>query len=241
MNASRTAAFFNVQLLIYARTKTPLFISLIFPIMMIFVFGSIQPRDYLSAVIPGLIGFSILTDSLFTVTGMTSKYRFMNIFSQLSLTPLTKSEWLMSVFAWHLIMAVLSFLIIVGIGHFAYSADIVLSVWIPLFIFFGSLLFVSLGLAIGILAKSMESSGLISNVIAFPMMVLTGTFFPVTLLPGFLQVFVKFLPLYYFVQGLNDVAVSFNTNEGLLFLGILAALSLFFFAMATSLFRWRET
>lgn len=241
MIGARALAFFAIQIRIYIRTKTPLFVSLVFPIMMIFVFGSIQPRDYLETIIPGLIGFSILTDSLFTITGMAAKYRLMNIFSQLSLTPLKKSEWLISVFAWHLIISVISFSIIVGIGHFVYSANITLSTWIAAYLFFGTLLFVSLGLLIGTVAKSVEGSGLISNAIGFPMMVLTGTFFPVSLLPWYLQDFVKVLPLYYFVQGLGDITVAGNASNGLLFLGVVIAMSVAVFLMAVRLFKWRET
>lgn len=240
MSAARVATFFRFQLLIYARSKTPLFLSLIFPIMMTFIFGSIQSKDYLLTIIPGLVGFSILTDSLFTVTSMTSKYRLMNIFSQLSLTPLKKSEWLISVFAWHLIIAFLSLFIIVGIGHFAYGVSLTLNFWVPLFVITGSLLFVSLGLLIGSVAKSVESSGLASNIIGFPMMMLAGTFFPVAFLPWFLQDFVKVLPLFYFVQGLNDVTVTASWSEGILYLGILVVLSVVFFAAATRMFKWRE-
>lgn len=241
MIGARTWALFRFQLLIYARTKTPLFLSLVFPVMMIFVFGSIQTAEYLATVMPGLVGFSILADSLFTVSAMTSKYRLMNIFSQLSLTPLRKSEWLISVFAWHLIIAFLSLGIILGVGYFIYGVSLTLSFWIPLFVISGSLLFVSLGLFIGSVASSVESSSLASNVVGFPMMVLAGTFFPVSFLPWFLQDFVKILPLYYFVQGLNEVSVASGGNQGLLYLGILTILSVAFFAAATRMFRWRET
>lgn len=240
MKGSRALAFFLVQMKIYMRIRTPLFVSLIFPVMMIFVFGSIQPREYLVTVIPGLIGFSILTDSLFTVTGMAAKYRLMNLFSQLSLTPLKRSEWLISVFAWHLIMGSMAFAVVVAIGSLAFHAEISLNPIIAAYVFFGSLLFVSMALLIGTVARSVESSSLISNAIGFPMMVLTGTFFPVSLLPQYLQYFVKFLPLYYFVQGLGDITVNGNFSEGLVFLAVLIVLSVVFFSLAVHFFRWRE-
>lgn len=236
----RTSAYFRVQVKTYLGNKSAIFVSMIFPIMMIFIFGSIMPPDYLKTIIPGLIGFSILTDSLFSVTAMTAKYRLMNMFSQLSLTPLKRSEFLVSVFLWHLLIAAASFILIVVIGHFAYYAVITLGILIVPFVFFAALLFVSMGLLIGIVAKTNESASVISNAIGFPMMVLTGTFFPVSLLPMYLQEAVKVLPLYYFVQGLGDIMVTGNMAEGLLFLGVLAALSVAFFLAAIYLFKWRE-
>ncbi len=237
---SRTMAYFRIQAKSYIAARSGIFVALIFPVMMTFIFGSIMPRDYLVTIIPGLIGFSILSNSLFAITAVASKYRFMNIFSQLSLTPLRRSEWLISVFLWNLVISVASFLIIVTLGHFLYSVPITLHVLIIPFLAFGTLLFVSMGLLIGTLAKSTESASLLSNAVGFPMMVLTGTFFPISLLPGYLQEAVRVLPLYYFVQGLGDLMVNANIGEAGLYLGILTALCAVFFVAATHFFRWRE-
>lgn len=230
-----------MQLNIYARTRVTIFTSFIFPVMMIFIFGAIQPREYLETVIPGLVGFSIMTDSLFTVTATVAKDRFVGIFSQLSLTPLKRSEWLISVFLWHLIVGVASFAIIVGVGHFAYSATVRLDSLISVYVFFGVLLFVSLGLLLGVVAKSVESASLVGNIVGFPMMLLTGAFFPISLLPSYLQTAVKVLPLYYFNQGLKDVMVTSNYSEGLLFMAVMMVMSVAFFIVSTRLFRWRDS
>lgn len=238
---SRIIAYFRVQLTIYIRTKVTLFTSFIFPIMMIFIFGSIQPRDYLETVIPGLVGFSIMTDALFTVTGAVARDRLVGIFGQLSLTPLTKSEWLVSVFLWHLLIGAASFVIVVGVGHYAYAATVRLDALIIAYIFFGVLLFVALGLLLGVVARSVESASLVGNIVGFPMMLLTGAFFPISLLPSYLQIAVRVLPLYYFNQGLKDIMVTPDFGEGLLFLGIMVAMSLAFFLASVRFFNWRET
>ena len=51
---------------------------------------------YIDYLIPGLIGFSILTSPMFSMVDIASTYRKDGIFRQLSLTPLTKAEWLTS-------------------------------------------------------------------------------------------------------------------------------------------------
>ena len=233
-------SYLKVQYKSYLAARSGLFISFLFPVMMIFIFGSIMPPDYLSAVLPGLIGFSILMDSLFSLTAVTSRYRFMGIFRQLSLTPLKRSEWLISVFIWHLLIAAMSFSIIVLIGHFAYSVSLNLHPLIIPFIFFGTLLFISLGLLIGTATKNAETASLLSNAIGFPMILLTGTFFPVSMLPWYLQEAVKGLPLYYFVQGLGDIMVSGKLIESVLYLGVLASMSAVFYLTGVYLFKWRE-
>ncbi|HYB63286.1 MAG TPA: ABC transporter permease, partial [Thermoplasmata archaeon] len=49
---------------------------------------------YIDYLIPGLIGFSILTSPMFSLVDVSSSYRKEGIFRELSLTPLTRSEWL---------------------------------------------------------------------------------------------------------------------------------------------------
>lgn len=237
---NRVFAFFRVQEKGYMAAKSGIFMSFIFPAMMVFIFGSIMPPEYLRSVIPGLIGFAILADSLFAITAMASRYRERRIFSQLSLTPLRRSEWLISVFIWHLLIAAASFALIVAIGHFAYGVSISLHILVIPYIIFGTLLFVSLGLLIGTAVRTTENASVLSNAVGFPMMILTGTFFPITMLPSYLQTGVKVLPLYYFVQGMGDAMVTGNIGESILYLAVLAGLSLAFFAAAVYLFRWRE-
>ncbi len=237
---SRIMAYFRIQAKTYLASRSGIFIALIFPVMMTFIFGSIMPADYLDAIIPGLIGFSILSDSLFSITASTSKYRFMNLFSQLALTPLKRSEWLISVFLWHLMISVVSFIIIVTLAHFVYSVPITLNLLIIPFLVFGTLLFTSMGLLIGNVSRSTENASLLSNAVGFPMMVLTGTFFPVSMLPWYLQEAVKVLPLYYFVQGMGGLMVTNEVGTASLYLLVTLVLSVVFFITGTYFFRWRR-
>jgi hypothetical protein len=52
-----------------------------------------QQTAYIDFLIPGLIGFSILTSPMFSLVNISSEYKKNKIFKQLSLTPLTKMEW----------------------------------------------------------------------------------------------------------------------------------------------------
>ena len=62
---SRVVAYLEVQKKTFLAAKSSIFVSLLFPVMMTFIFGSIMPKGYLREVVPGLIGFSIL----FTLQG----------------------------------------------------------------------------------------------------------------------------------------------------------------------------
>lgn len=237
----RVLAYFKVQVRGYVAARTSIFVSLLFPILMTFIFGSIMPPGYLKEIIPGLIGFSILSYSLFSMTSISSKYRQMNIFAELALTPLRKSEWLFSIVLWNLLIAALSFCVVIAISHFAFSVSFTFNILIIPYVALATVMLVSLGLLIGTVAKSMETASLIGNAVGLPMMLLTGTFFPVSMLPGYLQKGIHVLPLYYFVKGMGDLMVVSNFSDALLNLEVIAAVAFGFFATAAYLFKWRKT
>src|SRR5690606_1417748 len=64
-----------------------------------------------------------------------------------------------------------------------------------LFIILGAVVIFGFGLAIGGWAKNENQAAPLSNLVSFPMMFLSGTFFPRFLMPEWLQVVSGFLPL----------------------------------------------
>ncbi|EQD47057.1 membrane protein containing ABC-2 type transporter domain protein, partial [mine drainage metagenome] len=78
------------------------------------------------------------------------------------------------------------------------------------FLIVGPLFFVSLGMLAGIVSKTPETAAVIGNVITFPMMFLAGTFFPVSSFSPGLQLVAKVLPLYYVIDGMNQVLLFNN-------------------------------
>ncbi len=146
-----------------------------------------QVYKYIDFLIPGLIGFSILVSPMFSLVNISSEYKKIKLFKQLSLTPITKLEWLASKVLFYILLSALSFLLMVGVGVFAFGAHIALSLWLIPFLFLGPMLFASLGMLVGTVSKSTETASVIGNVVTFPMMFLAGTFFPVASMPMYLQ------------------------------------------------------
>jgi ABC-2 type transport system permease protein len=93
---------------------------------------------------------------------------------------------------------------------------------------------------VGTLTKSVDSAAVVGNLITFPMMFLSGTFFPVNTMPQYLQTFAHVLPLFYIIDGLNQVMVYNNTSQMLYDAAIVLAGAIVVFALAVGLFKWRE-
>jgi ABC-2 type transport system permease protein len=196
--------------------------------------------NYIDYLVPGLIGFSVLTSPMFALVNISSQYKRDKIFKQLSLTPLTKTEWLVSKILWYTVLTFVSFFLMTTVGVFAFGAHITYTAAIIPFLILGPFLFVSLGMLVGTVSKSVESAAVVGNLITFPMMFLSGTFFPVSTMSPSLQDVAHVLPLYYVIDGLNNVMLYGNYSGALTDLGVLVIISLIIFVFAVRFFKWRE-
>jgi ABC-2 type transport system permease protein len=199
-----------------------------------------QQTKYIDFLIPGLIGFSILVSPMFSMVNITSEYKKTKLFKQLSLTPLHKMEWLASKVIWYIILSTISFLLLVAVGVYGFGAHMTLTVWLIPFLILGPMLFCSTGMLVGTITKSIESASVLGNIITFPMMFLSGTFFPISTMPEYLRNFAHVLPLFYIVEGLNNVMVYANYAGALMDIAVTAVITVVVFVAAAKLFKWRE-
>jgi ABC-2 type transport system permease protein len=195
---------------------------------------------YIDYLVPGLIGFSVLTSPMFALVNISSQYKRDKIFKQLSLTPLTKTEWLISKIVWYICLTFVSFFLMTTVGTLAFGAHITYTVWVIPFLLLGPFLFVSLGMLVGTVSKSVESAAVVGNLITFPMMFLSGTFFPVSTMSPSLQDVAHALPLFYVIDGLNNVMLYGDYTAALTDIGVLVVLAAIIFALAVRFFKWRE-
>jgi ABC-2 type transport system permease protein len=195
---------------------------------------------YIDYLIPGLIGFSILTSPMFSMVDVAASYRKEGIFRQLSLTPLTRAEWLTSHILWYTTLTFITAGIMIGAGIALFGAHVTVTLGLVPFLIAGPFLFVSLGMLMGSVAKTPESAALIGNIVTFPMMFLSGTFFPVSEFPSGLQAFAHVLPLYYVIDGMNQVMLFTNTTRALADVAIVFVIAAAFFLLAIRFFQWRD-
>jgi ABC-2 type transport system permease protein len=199
--------------------------------------ASFTTLDYL---VPGLIGFSILTSPMFSMVEITSTYRKEGLFRQLTLTPLTRSEWLLAKILWYIVITLIAAALMIFIGAEAFNIHIVLTPLSIPFLVIGPLMFVSLGMLAGSISRTPETAAIVGNVVTFPMMFLSGTFFPVSSFSPGLQDFAHILPLYYIIDGLDQTMLFGNSGRAEVDLAICIVIAVVFFIGAVVTFKWRE-
>jgi ABC-2 type transport system permease protein len=108
-----------------------------------------------------------------------------------------------------------------------------------LFLILGIICILGIGLALGGWAKNERQVAPLSNIIVFPMLFLSGTFFPRYLMPEWLQNVSAFIPLTPVIDGIRLIA-----NEGkhlfeiLPQIGLIGLWIIVIYFIAFRVFRW---
>jgi ABC-2 type transport system permease protein len=195
---------------------------------------------YIDWVLPGIIGMTIMFNSLFGVGYTIVRYRKNGVLKRLQATPLSALSFLSAHVLSRLII-VLSVASILFFGSF-WVLDIVMvgSWWLLLLVvLLGSMSMISLGLLIASRMRSEEFTGSLLNFISWPMMILSGVWFSLEGAPRWLIEFSQMLPLTHLV----DAAPETTTSNASFFdilpsLTVLSAMTLIFLGVAGTLFSW---
>jgi ABC-2 type transport system permease protein len=190
--------------------------------------------------IPGIIAMAVMTLSLFGTVDLNAELRQKGIIRKLCTTPITRAEWILSNILYQYIIAIVATIAMLLVSYAVFKVNLHLNAWILLFILLDVFAFVGIGMILTRFVKGAQSAAAAANAISFPMMFLSGSFFPIELMPGFLQTLAKTLPLYYVNEGLRG-AMIFEDNGAALhdatIIGIFAGIVFSVGLLAT---KWKE-
>mgnify|MGYP001164586452 CR=1 FL=1 len=202
--------------------------------------GLKEGYQFLDYFLPGVVGITVMTNALFSMSAICAEYRQRGFFKLLATTKLRKYEWLISKFVFFSIILILSLLTTFAVASAVFDTHSTITLLSLVMIPAGAFLFVSLGMLLGVAIKDPESGNAVANAISFPMMFLSGTFFPLDAMPDFLQVVARAMPLTYFNNGLRDTMVYGNTGGSLINLLVVVVIGVIFFLLASRLMSWKE-
>ena len=188
--------------------------------------------------VPGIIAMTVMTSSLFGAVNVNAELRQKGVLRKLSTTPITRTDWILSNILYQFVLAVLSTIVILLVSYAVFNVSLQINAWLPVFVVLDVFAFVGLGMILTRVAKDAESAAAAANAFMFPMMFLSGTFFPVEMMPGFLQKFARVLPLYYVNEGLRASMVSVDNMAALSYaavIGVFAAVVFVLGIMTTTL------
>ncbi|MFC2058717.1 ABC transporter permease [Chloroflexota bacterium] len=171
---------------------------------------SLQSHElsYIDYLVPGILGMSLMFTGIYGGLPVIQQ-RQARILKRMGCTPLNRSMLVLGEIAFRMILVLLTAALIIIVGRLLFDVQMVGNWWVLCgIVILGTLVFSSLGYLIAAFIKTEEGAIPIINVITFPMMFLSGTFFEVANMPAFLEPIVKILPLTYLGDALRQIMVD---------------------------------
>jgi ABC-2 type transport system permease protein len=198
-------------------------------------YRGLKPADYY---MPGYISAFIMTNGVIGLTSTVSDMRRRGIFKRLATTPLEKSEWVAANVVHQSLLAIMLTFVMLAVARLAFGVEALPNLFSWLLIFEGAVLFSGIGMILGSLFRDVEAATAVANAIAFPMMFLSGVFWPLEMMPDYLQTVAKLIPLTYFSEGLRAAMITGgDASINAVILGVLAVV---FLAMGSYAVKWYE-
>ena len=190
--------------------------------------------------VPGLIGMTLMTTGVFGAVGWNTRNKELGILKKLATTPLSKIEWILGVILFELVMCAISTVVILAVGVLVFDLRVLPNIYSIILIAAGAITFPGMGMVIARFVKETDSADAAANAVTFPMMFLSGSFFPLEMMPDFLREIAKVLPLTYLNNGLRDSMVYGNTSNALFNTAVVLVVGIAFIIIGSLITSWRE-
>ncbi len=199
--------------------------------------ASLSRFDYTFA---GLLGFSILGLGIFGPISVFPELKKQGILRRLHTTPLKVWQYFMANVFTQAIVGLVTMAILFAVARLVFDLRIAGNqLELAIFLVFSITTILGIGLSIGGWAQNERQAAPLANLIVFPMMFLSGTFFPRYIMPEWLQQVSAYLPLTPVIDGIRLI-----TTEGkhLVDLGpqlaIMGVWTIVIYVIAFRVFRW---
>lgn len=196
--------------------------------------------SYLDYLVPGILALSIMQLGIFSISFAFVSMKSTGALRRLHVTPTNPLAFIFGQSMARLLISIMQVGLLVAISAIIFKVQFVGNILaIFALAILGTIVFLAFGFAIAGWAKDENQAAPVANLISFPMLFLSGVFFPTDGLPTWLQKIVGLLPLTYLADAMRSVSTQGATLWqvrgdilGLLVWGVIA------FVIAVKVFKW---
>jgi len=209
-----------VQLKTFLREPAAFFFTLVFPVILLVMFGLIWGNDpappgsdfymgefgYVDAAVPALAALIIGTTALMSIPVATSTAREQKILRRFKATPLHPMVYIASDVAIYFAISLIGMVSLVLVGLVAFDLRFNGSWFSVLGAFtLSALAFIAAGYVVAGLAPTARVAQVIGQLVYFPMMFLSGAAIPLQLMPDGVRSVAEILPMTMMVRLFQDL------------------------------------
>lgn len=202
-------------------------------------------REYktIDFILPGQLGFSLLSSGVFGVAFMFFNLRNTLVLKRFFATPISRTHIILGEGLARVIFQMMTAIVIIVAGKFLFGFTLIngLETLLEMLVlsFIGLVVFMGLGFIVSGLATSDSSIPPFANLLTLPQFLLGGTFFTIDAFPKWLQPISRALPLTHLNTAMRAVAFEGQNlwevkNE----IGILLIWGVVIYVVAVKVFKW---
>ncbi len=231
-----------IELKLYLREWEVIFWSFLFPIFILLflntLFGQRYPK-YTEFLFSGLIGVIIMSRTFFGLGVVIASYRTEKILKRFRITPLKGRVFIIAQIFSQYIGTFLSILLLLVIASAIYRIEVKGGYFsLIVVVTIGILSFSTIGFILASIAKTPRSAMAMAQALFIPMMFISGAYFPVTIMPKFLQLVAKILPATYLIRAVRNVVSGAGLRDNSIELLILLTWMVVGFVISVRIFKW---
>lgn len=229
------------------RDFATLFFGFLFPPVLLVVFsqmfgsGTAGDHAVADALGPNVVAFGVAFSGVFASAMSLVEWRKNGMMRVLRVTPTSSFLILTALMTVGIFTALVQSLLVITVGV-SPLVGMSLSAWSPFAIagiILTAFVFFSIGILIGIIAPSVESTSLIIMAVVLPMGFASGAMVPLQFLPDWINALSRFLPLHYSMASIAGPLTGQSTfTETLIGLVVLAGLGVLAFAISRRVLKW---
>lgn len=237
-----------VEAKLYLREPMAAFFTLVFPLMMLFLFGSIygnEPTDFfggrgsVDVSVPAYMAMIIGTVGLLSIAITTATYRETGVLRRYRATPLRPAVILTAQVVVNFVMTLMGALLLVVAARLVYglrfegNAVSVLGAFI-----LSTLSFFAVGFLLAGLAPTARVANIVGMVLFYPNLFLSGAAMPKEMFPDSVRLVSRMMPLTYVVDLLQGLWFGEPWSKQLTAVGVLAGMLIVGVVLSARTFRW---
>jgi len=236
----------RAQQLLFWRSREAAFFTFLLPIIFLLLLGSVYGDEEIDGIngstylLAGLLGYGVVATAFAGLAITLVLRRESGVLKRVRGTPLPTGVYLGAVIGSTLVVIAANAVAQLLVARFVLDARWPASLGgLALALLLGALVFAALGIALTGAIRSAEGSSALVNAIYLPLTFISGVFFSVETLPGFLQAIADVSPLTYLLDLIRSLVLEDggSTGSGGDVL-VLAAWGLAGLVIALRVFRW---
>ena len=200
--------------------------------------GDVMGVPFISFLAPGILTMTVIQNAFANTSSSLASAKVQGNIVDTLMPPLSAGELVFGYVGGAVARGALV-AVVIAIGSMIFlGVGMQNPIWVILFVLLGSIMMGGLGMIAGIFANKFDQLSAISNFLVTPLAFLSGTFYSIEALPGFMQALSHANPFFYIIDGVRYGMIGVSDSSP--WVGLLVVL-VACFAVLTVCWRWMRT